>query len=81
MSCQVVCNEVVNSLPQILIGRLGVHIRQTIPAKLVEKPLALEVVYNHGNELRVPGASTCGCGLVAMAARARERASPGGQAL
>lgn len=37
---------------------LGVHIRQTIPAKLVEEPLALEVVYNHGNELRVPGAST-----------------------
>lgn len=29
MSCQVVCNEVVNSLPQILIGRLERKTEQT----------------------------------------------------
>lgn len=70
MSCQVVCNEVVNSLPEILIGRLGVHIGQAVPAELVEEPLALEVVYDHGNELRVPSTSP-------RASRpARSRASP-----
>lgn len=50
---------------------LGVHIGQAVPAELVEEPLALEVVYDHGNELRVPGASP-------RASRpARSGASPG----
>lgn len=50
---------------------LGVHVGQAVSAELVEEPLALEVVHDHGHELRVPGART-------RAARpARAGASPG----
>lgn len=34
---------------------LGVHVGQAVPAELVEEPLALEVVHDHGHELRIPG--------------------------
>jgi hypothetical protein len=56
--------------PAALAPHLGVHIGQAVPAELVEEPLALEVVYDHGNELRVPSTSP-------RASRpARSRASP-----
>lgn len=35
---------------------LRVHVGQAVPAELVEEPLALEVVHDHGHELRVPRA-------------------------
>ncbi|CAO2610840.1 hypothetical protein LEMLEM_LOCUS14825 [Lemmus lemmus] len=114
MSSQVVCNKVVNPLPQILIGRLGVHVRQAVTAELVEEPLLLRwftiMATSCGSPAPAPalpgplapgpapgpggGGGGCGCGggggsggggcsygLVAMAARAMEPASPGGHAL
>lgn len=50
---------------------LSVHVGQAVPAELVEEPLALEVVHDHGHELRVPGAGP------RAARRTRARASPG----
>lgn len=51
MSCQMIGNKVVNTLSQILVGRLGVHVGQAVAAELVEEPLALEVVNDHGDQL------------------------------
>lgn len=50
---------------------LGVHVGQAVPAELVEEPLALEVVHDHGHELRVSGAGP------RAARRTRARASSG----
>lgn len=50
---------------------LGVHVGQAVPAELVEEPLALEVVHDHGHELRVSGTCT------GPRAARRTRANPG----
>lgn len=44
--------------PAVPAPHLGVHVGQAVPAELVEEPLALEVVHDHGHELRVPGAGS-----------------------
>lgn len=68
--------KVVYFLPQILIGWLGVHVGQAIPAEAVEQAAALQLLHDDGDELRVAGRQRGRVGSAGPRARGRAARAP-----